>query len=832
MKLTTTVFVLGFVLLGPVVVHGGVCPNSVTTLPNCTVQLTVPNICPDDTIFKSAYSVGACAPCSSAAQAGFVCKDKAVALCALGHYCPWNATSLSYNEEIECPSGSMCMPGFIAPFPCRALVTCQAGATRIKVGPGALIGLFFVAFLVCGLGGCVRFFQVRAIKQSAALRNQIAPSHVQSPLAGSVANQGLGHDLKSYTSPVTVEFQNVGMKLKSNGKEILAGVTGYYPPGSLVALMGPSGGGKTTFMNALLGRASCAHVSGSVKINGVEGGLTKAANIVGFVPQDDIVFPNLTVYQNIFYNAMLRLPAEVDFKTKQVHVQEVINILGLSHIQNDLVGSPEKRGVSGGQKKRVNIGMELAAMPCIVFMDEPTSGLDGAATLELALCLATLRESGLTIICVIHQPRYTVFEKFSHVLLFGAGGRQVYGGRTEKIQTYLERLSFRLPAKENPADWMIDVVCNLAPRYLDPTGEEVDASFKAPGDLFKIWNENHKANATDPASEWNSGTEQEERQALVPLKMRRVPNVFVQTAWILQRILRQHSNASFFTMLGVLLFAGVLFGALGGKNTFAYGSLYSTLGTQSGLIGMIVAIQTHALLHPEKLNYYRESKSGVSSFAFGFSKMIYDVVRTFLYTLTFVFPKFLLNMPMMEFRPFVSAWFGYTWYWSGAGLFVAVTLDSGVSGMLLLVFWPTMEMFFNGTLGATLGYMDAMSDIQYAITFITSGRWLYQLLYASELAALPEHTHSFKVVVDCLNNNTIPSDLSHARDQATTALWLLGAGWRVLTLASLFLIKYSQGGNCVTKIWYVITHNCLDKCILESDKDELVAVELATKQAP
>merc|ERR1712136_19341 len=137
-----------------------------------------------------------------------------------------------------------------------------------------------------------------------------------------------------------------------------------------------------------------------------------------------------------------------------------------------------------------NIGMELAAMPAVIFMDEPTSGLDGAATVQLAACLANLRQSGLTIVCVIHQPRWAVYSRFSHLLLLGAGGQMVYCGEALKIQAYFEGLFFRLPENETPADWMIDIVSGLSVRFLGEGADaERDTSFTAPDDLFRLWNE-------------------------------------------------------------------------------------------------------------------------------------------------------------------------------------------------------------------------------------------------------------------------------------------------------------------------------------------------------
>merc|ERR1712151_1220360 len=216
--------------------------------------------------------------------------------------------------------------------------------------------------------------------------------------------------------------------------------------------------------NALCGRASYGNVTGSIRINGREGGVQEFPKLVGFVPQDDIMHADLTVEQNIYYNAQLRLPRGTPEKDVIAHVSKIIAALGLERVSHIVVGDPEKRGISGGQKKRVNIGMELAAMPAIIFMDEPTSGLDGAATINLARCMALLKDTGLTIVCVIHQPRWAVFQQFTHVLLLGEGGQQVYCGRREFVVPYLEGLGFKKPEHENRADWMIDVCSNLETR--------------------------------------------------------------------------------------------------------------------------------------------------------------------------------------------------------------------------------------------------------------------------------------------------------------------------------------------------------------------------------
>ena len=167
------------------------------------------------------------------------------------------------------------------------------------------------------------------------------------------------------------------------------------------------------------------------------------------------------MYENLYYSAMLRLPRTMKASQKARIVEDVIEMLGLDHVRHSRVGSVEKRGISGGQRKRVNIGTELVANPSLLFMDEPTSGLDASAALEVLSSLRRLADLGLTIITVVHQPRYSIFSSFHTVLFLGQGGQTVYLGRTEEALDYFESLGFDLPDNENPADFLMDVISGV-----------------------------------------------------------------------------------------------------------------------------------------------------------------------------------------------------------------------------------------------------------------------------------------------------------------------------------------------------------------------------------
>jgi len=288
-----------------------------------------------------------------------------------------------------------------------------------------------------------------------------------------------------------IEFKELGLEL-AGGKRVLQGVTGEFKAGRMCAVMGPSGAGKTTFMNTLCGKATYGKMTGSIRVNGVETDISSFKSVTGFVPQDDIVHQDLTVREQIEFSAKLRNSVGTSQEMLQHITDDVLNVMQVDHIQNSIVGSVEERGISGGQRKRVNIGLELAAQPTVLFLDEPTSGLDSTSSLAVALSLKKMCELGMTSIMVIHQPRYSLFTLFDDVLLLGKGGQTVYLGPSLGAKSYFEGLGFEMPADENPADWFMDVLSGEMPNSR--------ISDFRPEMLFAMWREHPAAAAQDDAA--------------------------------------------------------------------------------------------------------------------------------------------------------------------------------------------------------------------------------------------------------------------------------------------------------------------------------------------
>jgi ABC transport system ATP-binding/permease protein len=200
-------------------------------------------------------------------------------------------------------------------------------------------------------------------------------------------------------------------------------------PGDMIALMGPSGAGKTTLLLTLNGYLP--PTSGQVRINGEDlySIYDALRGSIGYVPQDDIVHPELTVFEAVKYSARFRLPPDYTEAEIDKLVDQTLRDLGLEAVKNLQIGKPEKKVLSGGQRKRVNIALELVTDPVILFLDEPTSGLAADDTTALINLLHDLtKKTGKTIIMTIHQPAKDEFEKFNLAFIMGYGGIPTYFG--------------------------------------------------------------------------------------------------------------------------------------------------------------------------------------------------------------------------------------------------------------------------------------------------------------------------------------------------------------------------------------------------------------------
>ncbi|XP_050380286.1 ABC transporter G family member 11 [Argentina anserina] len=244
----------------------------------------------------------------------------------------------------------------------------------------------------------------------------------------------------------------------SNGETqtVLEGLTGYAEPGTFTALMGPSGSGKSTLLDALSSRlASNAFLSGSVLLNGRKRKLSFGT--AAYVTQDDNLIGTLTVRETISYSASLRLPDKMERSEKRALVERTIIEMGLQDCADTVIGNWHLRGISGGEKRRVSIAVEILMRPRLLFLDEPTSGLDSASAFFVTQTLRALARDGRTVIASIHQPSSEVFELFDQLYLL-SGGKTVYFGQASEAYEFFSQAGFPCPALRNPSDHFLRCV--------------------------------------------------------------------------------------------------------------------------------------------------------------------------------------------------------------------------------------------------------------------------------------------------------------------------------------------------------------------------------------
>ncbi|CAL1703348.1 unnamed protein product [Somion occarium] len=253
-------------------------------------------------------------------------------------------------------------------------------------------------------------------------------------------------------------------------KVVLDNVSGQVQPGQMMAILGPSGAGKTTLIEILAGKSKMGYTTGIVTFPSISG---SSAPRIGFVPQQDVLPPMLTVQEALFFVARLRLPENVPDSEKRARVDDVIDKLGLTQIRNTRIGDGEKRGISGGEMRRVSIGLELVARPDVLILDEPTSGLDSVSASKVAKVLHGLAhdpENPTAVIASIHQPSSQLFQTFDQILLL-AHGRALYSGPGGLAPAqYFSAQGIPYQEGYNVADYLLDVASDPPVALFQSTG--------------------------------------------------------------------------------------------------------------------------------------------------------------------------------------------------------------------------------------------------------------------------------------------------------------------------------------------------------------------------
>ncbi|BBH09123.1 ATP-binding casette family G25 [Prunus dulcis] len=378
-------------------------------------------------------------------------------------------------------------------------------------------------------------------------------------------------------------------------RTILHGITGMVSPGEILAILGPSGSGKSTLLNALAGRLTRRH-HGTVLANGRS--LTKAVlRRTGFVTQDDVLYPHLTVRETLVFCSLLRLPQSLSKRDKISAAESVISELGLHKCENTIIGNTFIRGVSGGERKRVSIGHEMLMNPSLLILDEPTSGLDSTAAHRLVSTLGSLAQKGRTIVTSMHQPSSRVYQMLESVLVL-SDGKCLYFGKGSEAMSYFGSLGFSPSFPMNPADFLLDLangVCQLngvSERDTPNMKEILVSSYNtllAPKVKAECLGNGLVVSTKENAYIENHSCNKDERRNIGLTKIPKVSTWFNQFNILLQRKPQGTKHEAFNSLrvfqdrLGLLFFISIFWGVLPLSTRFSHSSRTRHLPQGTGL---------------------------------------------------------------------------------------------------------------------------------------------------------------------------------------------------------------------------------------------------------
>ncbi|KAK0634223.1 hypothetical protein B0T14DRAFT_416812 [Immersiella caudata] len=725
-------------------------------------------------------------------------------VCPAGKYCP---PELKGKEMLVCPAGTYCQPGSAAPTPCSVGSKCPAGSTfelfLIPAGLLLAVDLLIVILVVAfGFRGRRRSQpksreEIRRSADSSVYGMAIDSKEDQMdddvPLGREIGSRAFIESMRRATAAAThvgLGFGYTHLTYKPSGTDrpILQDISGSISRGSLTVVMGGSGAGKSTFINVLMGKIE--HTSGSVSVNDAPGQVGRYKKLVGYVPQDDVVSSELTVRENILHSARIRLPRSWTKHDVHAHVDAVIECLELSHVRDNIVGTIGKPIISGGQRKRVSIGMELAAAPMAIFLDEPTSGLDATGASSIMRTLHALSGLGITVIATIHQPRREIFAMIDDLILL-ASGQLLYQGPGASAKAFFEAQGFRFPRHANDGDILTDIITGNGRPYKS-TGDISQHS------LVGRWTGHSSPPSITLASTSRRSTRK--KSAGIPrslLRKRHAP-FFRQLQHNLTRAFLQQyrTKATLLYELGLATLAGFLLGLAespkkGVLFTGLYNGPYEVLSVSSDFksapemallaaiaIGLVSAAPGVKVFSEELLLHRREAGAGHSRLAYFLAKSFAVAPRMAMACLHFTTPLLLMAVPVI---PYSSAFLVNLLYF-----YCIYGLASGVSMVVRREDAPLFATMFALVVGILSGAAPPMSSVvEWKLEWLwraSPGVWLAEYYFGQLVSPFSE-----------LYNAKLASDLVgfHLdwRWRNLGVLAAIGTAYRVFAFAGLLFGK-------------------------------------------
>ena len=471
----------------------------------------------------------------------------------------------------------------------------------------------------------------------------------------------------------------------------------YEESGQLIGIMGGSGTGKSTLINLLNGKIEPS--SGKIKINGHSIPRCVHAGVIGYVPQDDLLFEELTVYQNLYFNARLSFS---DFSKKRLDqaINKVLEDLDIDEIKDLEVGSPLNKFISGGQRKRLNIALELLREPSVLFVDEPTSGLSSMDSEVVMNLLKEQSRKGKLVIAIIHQPSSGIFKLFDKLWLLDKGGYPIYNGNPVDAVVYFKTMNTQVNAAESECRVCGNVIPEqilhiIEAKEINENGEATKKRKITPSQ----WYDKYKENLAPKLKKIKYQT------ALPPSNFL-IPNIAKQSNIFLQRILLSKKTNLQYILLNIFeppllaLILGILSKySVGTEYIFSENKNIPVYLFMTVVVALFLGLSVSAEeIFKDKKVLERESFLNLSRFSYINSKIIYLFGLSALQMFIFVwFGNYLLEIENLSFS-FWLVLFSTACFANMVGLNISSGLNTIVTIYILIPLILVPQLLLGGAM--------------------------------------------------------------------------------------------------------------------------------------
>ncbi|CAE6514119.1 unnamed protein product [Rhizoctonia solani] len=551
-------------------------------------------------------------------------------------------------------------------------------------------------------------------------------------LSESGKDPALYSDMDISRQRIDVEVRNLGLTWtktslltrKKTEKRILSGVNAVFPSGQVTAILGPSGAGKSTLLQLLAARKMNAGVGagfksqGEILFNGRPVDKSMREQIAFVEQEDDYHLPALTVRETLRYAAILRLPKTMSRKSKIARAEEVMKMLGLDLCADNLVGGELLKGISGGEKRRLSLAVQMINDPAVLIVDEPTSGLDALTANNVMTALNDIARSGRTIILSIHQPRSDIYiEKLDNVVLLVKGGQIAYAGPRTEVGSTFASAGHPIPPLYNPADWLLDLAS------VDLRGDQETATRQRVAKLVEFWAGAHR----EKQEQWK---EKEEYLVQAGVQEDRFTPMWIALPLIVERMTKNlwRQQAVFWVRLQQLPFLGVLFllfyqrlkhGSSGGQDRIGY---FQEMVSPVAFVGLLNCI---AIFPKDRDLYFHEYRSSAAyseaTFVLGFTLVALpmEILAALLFTVVTNIGAGMQTSPRIFFE-YAFAIFALQSNGESFGIiFACLTNSLGLSVSLVSTF-ITVLVQLSGIISVSIPTW--LSDIAYVTTMKYAAR--------------------------------------------------------------------------------------------------------------